>query len=107
MSPKQNPKVGNWYESADSQSFRVVGVDEASATIEIQYLDGSLEDIDFDAWSGMNVEAIIPPKDWEGLCDEDIDDYLNDDYVDDDPANDESWDQEEEVYDEDMEINDF
>jgi len=107
MSPKYDPKVGNWYETADSQSFRVVGVDEDSAIIEVQYLDGSLEDIDFDAWFEMEVETIVPPKDWQGLCDDDIEDYPNDEYMDDVSANEESWDQETELLDEDVEIKDY
>lgn len=102
MSVKHEPVAGNWYETADSLSFKVLHVDEGSETIEIQYLDGAHEEIDFDVWSAWEVETIVPPKDWEGLCDSDIDDYPENE-----PVNDESWDDEDERLDEDSEVNEY
>lgn len=104
MSSKHDPKTGNWYETTDSQSFKVIGVDEDSETIEIQHLDGGLEHIDFDAWFIMEVEPIVPPKDWEGLCD-DSEDYPVNEYTSDTSVNDESWD--DESMDEESEIKEY
>ena len=109
MSNKHEPKVGNWYETADSQSLKVVSVDEEAETIEIQYLDGAHEEIDFNVWNVWEVESIVPPKDWEGLCDddhEDLDDPDNE-YVDDGSVNDESWDDIDGLVDEDSEIKEY
>lgn len=90
MSLIHDLKIGKWYENADSQSFKVIGVDEKNQTIEIQYLDGALDYIDFDAWHTMEVDPIVPPKDWEGLSDDkDYDEYMDD----------ESWDDESELID--------
>src|SRR3989304_2140581 len=104
MSLKPDLKRGKGYEKAASQSFRVVGVDENNQTIEIQYLDGALDYIDYDAWHTMEVDSIVPPKDWEGLCDDDLDGCPDDEYMDDDPANDESWDEDGKLLDEESEI---
>lgn len=71
MTLKHEPKIGNWYESTDSLSFKVVDIDHKEKTIEIQSLDGSHDDIDFDVWNSWEAESIVPPQDWEGLCDED------------------------------------
>jgi hypothetical protein len=65
------PKIGNWYESNDSQSFKVVNIDHKEKTIEIQFLDGSHDDIDFEVWNSWEAESIVPPEDWEGLCKDD------------------------------------
>ena len=107
MPIKPEPAIGNWYETADSLSFKVIHIDEGSETIEIQYLDGAHEEIDFDAWKTLEVESIVPPKDWEGLCNDDLDDYLNNDYMDNRSSNDESWDNEDELVDEDSEIKEY
>jgi len=106
MSIKHEPIVGNWYETADSQSLKVLHVDEDAESIEIQYLDGAHEEIDFGVWNAWEVESIVPPKDWEGLCDDDLDDSHNE-FMDDESVNDESWDEDNEFIDEDSEINEF
>ena len=50
MSPKQPPQptVDVWYKTTNGDMFEVVAVDEQDDAIEIQYLDGSLEELDDD-----------------------------------------------------------
>lgn len=95
MSRQHQPIIGHWYETADSKSLKVINIDDASGTIEIQYLDGAHHEIDFDIWNSWKVDSIVPPKDWEGLCDDDLGDSLvddsDDDFADDNSANDELW----------------
>ena len=40
--------------------------DDAASTIEIQYFDGDVEEIDLDDWFGLDIERIEPPEDWTG-----------------------------------------
>ena len=45
------PEVGNWFRRIDGSTFEIVAVDEGDGTIELQHFDGTLEEIDLDAWS--------------------------------------------------------
>lgn len=59
------PVVGNWYQNLDEGSiFEVVAYDEDDETIEIQYLDGEVEEYDNDVWSEMGLAKVAPPEDW-------------------------------------------
>ena len=62
--------VGAWYQESGAQSFEVVAVDTDTATIEIQYFEGEVEELEFDAWREMELLAIEPPEDWTGAYDE-------------------------------------
>lgn len=42
--------VGNWYQTADGRIFRIVSVDRDDDAVEVQYVDGDLEEIDVDSW---------------------------------------------------------
>jgi hypothetical protein len=66
-----DPIVGNWYKNLEDQTeFEVVAVDEDTQTVEIQYFDGEVEELDLDAWYEIVLEAIAPPEDWSGAFDE-------------------------------------
>ena len=70
MTNEQDPIVQNWYQFLDKgQKFRVVAVDEDSGNIEIQHFDGSVEEIDMDAWGELDIELIEAPEDWTGPVD--------------------------------------
>lgn len=76
MSYDLDPIPGNWYQHLDKGlDFEVVAVDEDNATIELQYVDGTLDEISLDDWYEMDLEPAEPPDDWSGpLDDEDADD---------------------------------
>ncbi|WP_051686919.1 DUF6763 family protein [Microbulbifer sp. HZ11] len=58
------PEIGNWFENFDTGDlFEVVAVDHPARTIEIQYVDGSLDEIDFQNWPGMPVIGAAAPED--------------------------------------------
>lgn len=62
-----DPIVGNWYKNLETRvQFEVVAIDEHAQTVEIQYFEGEVEEIDIDAWNEMALEAIEPPEDWSG-----------------------------------------
>lgn len=61
----QIPVIGSWYQDpVEDQTFEVVAVDESTATIEIQYLDGEVSELDFDTWQQLVLLTAKPPEDW-------------------------------------------
>jgi hypothetical protein len=72
------PIVGQWYRGSTNELFEVVAIDDQDETIEIQFFDGSVTEIDFDAWNeqlrdGL-LEAADAPEDWSGAVDVEIED---------------------------------
>jgi hypothetical protein len=66
-----NPIIGSWYRYENGELFEVVAIDEQDGTLEIQYFDGTVEELDFDAWQELEIEAAEPPEDWSGSVDVD------------------------------------
>ncbi len=71
------PVVGSWYQGVDQLKFEVVALDEDEGIIEIHYLDGEPDEVEFDVWSQLRVEKISPPGDWRGVYDDLERDDLN------------------------------
>ncbi len=69
------PRIGEWYRHADGRLFEVVAVDEHDGTIETQYYDGTVEELDGDAWEELVPEFADPPEDWAGSMDLEKADY--------------------------------
>lgn len=44
------PQIGHWYRIGEDPSFEVLSFDEDDGTIEIQYFDGTCEEIDIEEW---------------------------------------------------------
>lgn len=57
------PEIGAWYKQKHSAlSFEVVALDETHGTVEIQYADGDIDELDRDDWEiGQFIDA--PPPD--------------------------------------------
>ena len=71
MSTEADPIVGNWYAHLDKgQRFEVVALDEAAATVEFQYFDGAVEEVELDQWYELDVEPAEAPEDWTGPMDD-------------------------------------
>jgi hypothetical protein len=98
------PVAGQWYENIDeNESFRVLSVDEDSELIEIEYLDGDIEELDLDTWREFDLDKIDQPEGWSAPEDEDEEDEKDekdeedeDDWDEDDDEDDEDWDEDEE-----------
>jgi hypothetical protein len=71
------PVVGQWYRRASGETFEVVATDPADGTIEIQYFDGAVEELDVDEWHGDRIVAQEAPEDWTGSVDVEPEDYEN------------------------------
>ena len=102
MSRDYEPLPGQWYENLEEEeSFRVLSVDEDSELVEIEYLDGDIEEIDLETWHEMDLDRIAEPEGWTGSADEDDEDEEKDedwdeDEDDEDEDEDEDWDEDEE-----------
>lgn len=76
------PTMDAWYQSIDGEPFEVVALDEHDGTIEIQYLDGSIAELNMEAWYSLEVRTIAPPSEaYDDMEDEayvhhnDLDDF--------------------------------
>lgn len=98
MSRDNEPVPGQWYENVEEdETFRVLSVDEDSELIEIEYLDGDIEELDIEAWHEMDLELTDEPEGWSDEDDEDEDeDEEEEDEEEDDEDDDDDWDEDEE-----------
>jgi hypothetical protein len=61
----RRPVVGNWYQDAETASiFEVVAFDEDEGSVEVQHLDGEVEEYDLESWRLMRIGNVAPPEDW-------------------------------------------
>jgi hypothetical protein len=67
------PNVGQWYRGVTNELFEVVAIDDQDETIEIQYFDGTVTEMDFDTWNehlfDRLLDAADAPEDWSGAID--------------------------------------
>ena len=90
MNDEVEPIVGAWYKQVDDdETFTVVALDEDEGIIEIQLVDGDIEEIELAAWGDMELEMVEDPGEWRGATDDEDEDYDEDDDDDDD------WDEDE------------
>lgn len=98
MAREFEPVVGQWYENIDeNESFRVLSVDEDAELIEIEYLDGDIEEIDVDTWAEFDLDKIDQPEGWSGA-------EVGDDDEDDDEEDDDDWDDDEDEDDDEDDL---
>ena len=94
MSRDYEPVASQWYENLEEEEqFRVLSVDEDSELIEIEYLDGDIEELDVEAWHEMDLERIAEPEGWAASQAEEEED--------DEDEDDEDWDEDEDDEDDD------
>jgi len=100
VSRDNEPVRGQWYQNVEEEeTFRVLTVDEDSELIEIEYLDGEIEELDIEAWHEMDLELTSEPEGWsdeedeEEKAEEEEEEDEDDDWDDDD--DDDDWDEEE------------
>ncbi len=67
------PAIGDWYRLNGGALFEVVALDDDDGTIEIQYFDGTVEEMDIEDWEAQwedgALEAAEAPEDWSGSVD--------------------------------------
>lgn len=65
------PMIGNWYRNLeDSRLFEVVATDVDDGTIEIQYFESEIEELDTEIWDELALELTAAPEDWTGPYDD-------------------------------------
>jgi hypothetical protein len=104
VSRDYEPVPGQWYENLEEEEpFRVLSMDEDSELVEIEYLDGDIEEIDLETWHEMDLELTQEPEGWSEARDEDDDEDDEDDDWDDEDEDDDDLDDEEDESDDDRE----
>ena len=73
--PVPDPAIGRWYRRTNGQLFEVVAVDDDDETIELQFFDGTIDEVDRDTWSRLLIERVAAPEDWSGSVDMDPEDF--------------------------------
>ena len=100
MAREYEPAVGQWYENIDeNESFRVLSVDEDAELVEVEYLDGDVEELDLETWHEFDLEKIEQPEGWSASADEEEEEEEEEEDEDD---LDETWDDEDDEEDEDL-----
>jgi len=65
--------IGEWYRLSGGELFEIVAIDDDEGTIDIQYFDGTLEEMDREDWDAQweegTLQAAEPPEDWSGSVD--------------------------------------
>ncbi len=107
MSRDYEPVRGQWYQNVEEEEqFRVLTVDEDSELVEIEYLDGDIEELDIEAWHEMDLERIEQPEGWSESEDDDDEDE-DDDWDDDEDEDDDDLDEDEDEDDVDEERDEY
>lgn len=68
------PVVGKWFRRPNGTLFEVVAVDEDDGTIAIQFFDGTIDEVELEAWPGLLLIEVSAPEDWSGSVDIDLED---------------------------------
>jgi hypothetical protein len=69
------PVIGHWYRRSNGSLFEIVAVDERAATIELQFFDGTIDEVDMETWPTLLIERVGAPEDWSGSVDMDPEDF--------------------------------
>ena len=96
MGREYEPVKGKWYRDLEEdESFQVLSVDEDAELVEIQHVDGDIEEVDLDTWAELDLEPTDEPEGWSGSEDDADDDDWDEEDEDDD------WDEDDDEDDED------
>jgi hypothetical protein len=95
VSRDYEPVPGQWYENLEEEEpFRVLTMDEDSELVEIEYLDGDIEEIDLETWHELDLELTTEPEGWAASQEEE----------DDEDEDDDDWDEDEDDEDDDDDL---
>jgi hypothetical protein len=96
------PVPGKWYENKEEEeTFRVLSVDEDDELVEIEYLDGEIEELDLDTWHELDLEPTEEPEGWSDDADEDDDEEDDDEDLDEEDEDEDDDDDDDDEEDED------
>lgn len=69
------PVIGQWFRRSNGTLFEVVAVDEEAATVELQQFDGTIDEVELEAWPELLLVEVSAPEDWSGSVDMDPEDF--------------------------------
>ena len=102
MGRDYEPVKGQWYENVEEdETFRVLSVDEDAELVEIEYLDGDIEELDLDAWHEMDLERIQEPEGWAANDEEEDEEEDEEDEEEDLDDEDDDWEEDDDEDDDD------
>jgi len=73
------PVIGNWYRRPNGALFEVVALDEDEETVELQFFDGTIDEVDYESWPSLLTIQVGAPEDWLGSVDMDPEDFTGKD----------------------------
>jgi hypothetical protein len=107
VSRDYEPVPGQWYENLEEEeSFRVLTMDEDSELVEIEYLDGDIEEIDLETWHELDLELTTEPEGWAESQEEEDDEDEDEDWDEDEDEEDDEDDEDEDDVEDDDEPED-
>jgi len=62
------PGIGDWYRLNGGALFEVVALDDDDGTIEIQYFDGTVEEMDIEDWESQWEEGALESAEAIATC---------------------------------------
>ena len=60
---------GDWFQTVHGDLLEVVASDESDGSIEVQYFDGTVEELDIETWYDLISGPAAAPEDWTGPLD--------------------------------------
>ncbi len=66
---KVTPIVGRWYQRPGRDIFEVVALDDKARTVELQFFDGTVDELDREAWDTAFIQKVEAPEDYSGSLD--------------------------------------
>ena len=69
------PSIGQWFRRPDGTLLEVVAVDEEDKTVDVQFFDGTIDELDIDTWHEQSLTEVAAPEDWSGSVDMDPEDF--------------------------------
>ncbi len=70
------PSIGQWFRRPNGSLLEVVAIDEGDSTVEIQFFDGTIDEVEIEAWPDQMLTEVAAPEDWSGSVDMDPEDYV-------------------------------
>jgi len=71
------PIIGQWFSRPSGTLFEVVAIDDDDHTIEIQQLDGTINEVVEENPQDLLLTEVSAPEDWSGSVDMDPEDFVS------------------------------
>ena len=66
------PEIGAWYQNVrEDEIFEIVAINESDKTIDVQFADGRIEELDYQTWQSTPIITCAAPADWQDVLETD------------------------------------